>query len=232
MATYNGATYIKEQLESILKQLKEGDEIIISDDHSTDDTLDVIASFNDKRINIYSNISKPGPVTNFENALKHVSGDVIFLADQDDVWLDNKVAITLKHLKQNDLVLSDAIVINGEGKEIFKSFYKKNYSGQGFIFNWVNNSYLGCCIAFNKNVLDYVLPFPKKIAMHDIWIGLNIAFAGKCYHLKDPLIYYRQHGKNTVVAFKKMHLPVYYQISYRIYMLYHIIKRRINKKFY
>jgi len=231
MATYNGAAYIREQLVSILTQLNPEDEIIISDDCSTDNTLEIISSFKDKRIKLIQNPNQASPVTNFENALKQASGDVIFLSDQDDIWMDNKVSKTLQLLAQYDLVLSDAIVIDGEGKEIFRSFYKKNYSGKGFLFNWVNNSYLGCCLAFNRKVLDYCLPFPEKIAMHDIWIGLNAAFTFKCIHLNEPLIRYRQHGKNTVVAFKKTHLPVYYQISYRLYMMYHIIKRRFSRRF-
>lgn len=229
MATYNGELYLDEQLRSILNQLGEQDELIISDDHSTDSTLQKIKSFGDLRIKLFINSGKKGPVGNFENALQQASGDVIFLADQDDIWLPHKVKTSLAFLQQVDLVLSDAIVINGSGEVVHNSFYKKNYSGKGFLFNWVNNSYLGCCMAFNKNVLNYVMPFPEKIAMHDIWIGLNASFVGKCLHLKEPLIKYRQHGKNTVVAFKKTHLPVSYQISYRLYMMYHIIKLRLSR---
>jgi glycosyltransferase involved in cell wall biosynthesis len=231
MATYNGELYIEEQLSSILHQLSEQDELIISDDHSTDTTVQKIKSFQDTRIKLFTNKGKKGPVRNFENALKQASGEVIFLADQDDCWLPHKVKTNLVLLQKYDLILSDAIVINGSSEVMHNSFYKKNYSGKGFLFNWVNNSYLGCCMAFNKNVLNYVLPFPEKIAMHDIWIGLNASFAGKCLHLKEPLIKYRQHGKNTVVAFKKTHLPVSYQISYRLYMMYHIIKRRFSRRF-
>ena len=229
MATYNGELYIEEQLTSILSQLRDEDEVIISDDHSIDLTLQKIKSFQDKRIKLFVNSGKKGPVGNFENALQQASGHFIFLADQDDVWLPNKVKTSLVHLQKCDLLLSDAIVINGSGDVVHNSFYKKNHSGKGFLFNWVNNSYLGCCMAFNKNVLNYVIPFPEKIAMHDIWIGLNASFVGKCLHLKEPLIKYRQHGKNTVVAFKKTHLPVSYQISYRLYMMYHIIKLRLSR---
>jgi glycosyltransferase involved in cell wall biosynthesis len=229
MATYNGATYIKEQLESILKQLKEGDEIIISDDHSIDDTLDVIASFQDKRITIFLNPNKQGPVTNFENALKQANGDIIFLADQDDIWLPDKVKIQSALLQTYDLVLSDAIVVDESGKIQHPSFFKMNYSGKGLIRNWVNNSFMGCCMAFNKNVLNYVLPFPDKIAMHDSWIGLNASLIGKSYFLNTPSIHYRRHGRNTMASFKKNHLPVTYQIRYRLYMMFHVLKRALSR---
>ena len=86
---------------------------------------------------------------------------------------------------------------------------------------------MGCCMAFNKNVLNYVLPFPDKIAMHDSWIGLNASLIGKSYFLNTPLIHYRRHGKNTMASFKKNHLPVTYQIRYRLYMMYHVLKRRL-----
>jgi hypothetical protein len=89
---------------------------------------------------------------------------------------------------------------------------------------------MGCCMAFNKNVLNYVLPFPDKIAMHDSCIGLNASLIGKSYFLNTPLIHYRRHVKNTMASFKKNHLPVTYQISYRLYMMYHLIKRRLSRR--
>ena len=198
LATYNGEAYIQQQLTSILTQLNQEDEVIISDDHSTDDTLTVIASFQDNRIKIFSNPNKSGAVTNFENALKQATGEIIFLADQDDVWLPDKVKIQVALLEKNDLVLSDAIVVDELGNVQHPSFFKMNYSGKGLIRNWVNNSYMGCCMAFNRKVLTHVLPFPEKIAMHDSWIGLNASLIGKSYFLNTPLIHYRRHGKNTM----------------------------------
>ncbi|MCF8428655.1 MAG: glycosyltransferase family 2 protein [Bacteroidia bacterium] len=227
LATYNGEAYIRQQLTSILTQLNQDDEVIISDDHSTDDTLNIIATFQDSRIKIYTNPNQPGAVNNFENALKQATGEIIFLADQDDVWFPEKVKIQVALLEKNDLVLSDAIVVDELGNVQHPSFFKMNYSGKGLIRNWVNNSYMGCCMAFNRKVLTYVLPFPEKIAMHDSWIGLNASLIGKCYFLNTPLIHYRRHGKNTMASFKKNHLPVIYQISYRLYMMYQVLKRRL-----
>ena len=100
MATYNGGKYIKEQIDSILLQLKEEDELVISDDGSIDDTVQIIKSYSDPRIRLFFHLkpsdqnewSKPALISsNFENALRRAKGDFIFLSDQDDIWLPNKV---------------------------------------------------------------------------------------------------------------------------------------------
>ena len=89
MATYNGEKYIREQIDSILPQLSDSDELVISDDGSSDSTIDIIQGYNDRRIRLYHN-TRHGVTWNFENALRQSRGDVIFLADQDDVWKPGK----------------------------------------------------------------------------------------------------------------------------------------------
>ena len=102
MSTYNGEKYIKEQVDSILSQLSDSDELIISDDLSTDKTLDILSSYNDKRIKVINHQPHKGlpphvyATLNFENALKNAKGDYIFLSDQDDVWLEDKLAVAAK----------------------------------------------------------------------------------------------------------------------------------------
>lgn len=230
MATRNGERFIEEQIASILSQLAPADELVISDDHSSDNTVDIIRSLNDPRIRVFLNDGKSGPAGNFGNALQHARGSAIFLADQDDIWLPDKVQMQLQALEYYDLVLCDAVVVDHEGRTLYPSFFSMNHSGAGFLRNWVNNSFMGCCMAFNRKILDYVLPFPDNIAMHDSWIGLNATLTGSCYFLNQPLMLYRRHGKNTMASFKKNHLPVSYQIRYRLHMMYHILRRRISKK--
>lgn len=231
MAAYNGERFIATQISSILEQLGPEDELIISDDQSRDNTVAIIKSFKDTRIKLFIHSSKAGPVENFENALNQASGDIIFLSDQDDIWLPGKVSAQIFWLNNYDLVTSDAAVVDEKGSLLYPSFHNINKSGNGFIRNWINNGFMGCCMAFNKKVLNYVLPFPKKIAMHDSWIGLNVSLVGKCYFLDKPLIHYRRHSNNTMPSFAKNHLPLRYQISYRLYMLFHVLKRRFSNQY-
>ena len=134
LATYNGEKYISEQLNSILPQLGPEDEIIISDDGSSDRTLEIVAGFCSAQIKVLKNPGK-GVISNVENAIKHTSGDIIFLCDQDDVWLPDKVSVTKKYLLESDvkLVVSDAIVVDENLKVLEDSFFKLMNSGSGFI---------------------------------------------------------------------------------------------------
>lgn len=229
--TYNGDLYIEAQLRSILGQLAMGDEVIISDDHSTDNTLQKIAGLKDPRIKVFTNEGKSGPVYNMEHALKHASSDFIFLADQDDVWYPDKIAVMSPLLEKYDLVISDALVTDEAGNTIHQSFFKLNKSGRGLFRNWYRNSFIGCCMAFNRKLLNYVLPFPSGLAMHDSWIGLNAALVGKYYFLPQPLIYYRRHGKNATAVAEKSGFSVIYMIRYRMYMMYRVLLRRMKHPF-
>ena len=202
LATYNGQKYITSQLMSILSQLGDNDEIIISDNYSTDDTIQIIQSFNDKRIKIFyqKQVSKSGNancIKNFENALLNCTGDYIFLSDQDDIWIENKVSLNLNYLKQYDIVVSDCKIIDDQNRIILESYFKRRNSGRGLIKNVIANTYLGCCMAFKKQVLLVLMPFPAKIPMHDIFIG----FAGELFYktlfATEQLVLYRDHGSNV-----------------------------------
>jgi glycosyltransferase involved in cell wall biosynthesis len=228
--TYNGEKYIQEQLVSILVQLSVEDEIIISDDSSTDATLEIIRSLQDSRIKLFENNTFKSPIFNLENALKHASGDVIFLADQDDIWEPEKVKITLNKLQNSDLVVSDCSLIDASGNLVDPSFYALNKTKSGYLNNLIKNGFLGCCMAFNSKIKKSVLPFPKKIAMHDIWIGLTASLVGKVDFIEDKLIRYRRHGDNFSFTSAKSKFSVTYKLSYRIYFLYHTFKRLILLK--
>jgi glycosyltransferase involved in cell wall biosynthesis len=197
MATYNGEKYIYQQIKSILDQLSEYDEIIVSDDGSTDKTIEILKAFNDDRIKVFKNGKSRGPAGNFENALLKSTGDLIFLADQDDIWLDTKIAKHLELHSTYDLVISDAIVINEEGKVLFNSFFKQRRSRAGFFHNLVKNSYIGCCMSFNRKILNYALPFPPYIHMHDWWIGLMAEAKGRTFFCNVPLMFYVRHNNNA-----------------------------------
>ena len=200
LATYNGEKYISEQLNSILPQLQAEDEIIISDDGSSDNTLELIAGFSSAQIKVYKN-PKKGVISNFENAINHTSGDIVFLCDQDDIWLPDKVKTVKNYFRDANLnlVVSDAYIAGQNMELVEDSFYKVMNSGSGFIKNFTKNTFLGCCMAFRKELKDTILPFPVNIPMHDSWIGLLAELNGNVLFIPEKLIYYRRHQNNATV---------------------------------
>ncbi|WP_200864754.1 glycosyltransferase family 2 protein [Arcticibacter svalbardensis] len=197
MATYNGALYIKPQIESILKQLHADDELIISDDSSTDNTLEVIKAVCDSRVIILEGNRFRDPIKNFEHALKSARGVFIFLSDQDDVWIDGKYEKMLTVLEEFDLVVSDSIIVDENLAVLHPSFFAYFGSGKGILKNMIRSTYYGSCMAFRQNVLKLAMPFPdtKEIG-HDLWIGLVAELTGRVCFLTQPMLLYRRH-KNT-----------------------------------
>lgn len=230
IATYNGSKYIKEQLDSIISQIDEIDEIIISDDSSTDDTLKIVESYNSKQIKIYTDNIYHSPIYNFENALSKAKGDYIFLCDQDDIWLPNKIKIMKAELQKYDLVVSDCRVVDSNLNVKEESIFKVLHSRPGFFKNLIKNTYTGCCMAFKKEVLEYILPFPASIAMHDIWIGLSVELHGTVHFIDQPLILYRRHGENASFGCEKSCYSIWYKIQYRMQLLYYLLQRKFQFK--
>lgn len=230
MATYNGEKYIRPQLDSILKQLSLDDEVIISDDSSTDKTVDIIKSYNDQRIRLYVSCFH-NYIKNFEFSLKQASGEYIFLSDQDDIWNDKKVEIMLKALDRSDLVCSNCQVVDKDLKPLSNAFWNNSIPQRsGFINNLHHNHYLGCCMAFNSNILQLAIPFPNKLITHDGWIGLVAEMFCKPMFIDDKLILYRRHGNNTSNTTEGSTLSLFQQISYRFVIIKGIIQIFIRNK--
>ncbi|ASU33653.1 glycosyltransferase family 2 protein [Mucilaginibacter xinganensis] len=230
IATYNGEKYIREQLESIIPQLPENGEIIISDDSSTDKTLEIIESINDNRIKVFSNQKFRSPIFNFENAIIQAQGKYIFLADQDDKWFGNKIEVMLNALKDHDLVVSNAM-IGDESLNIIKdSYFAWRNSRTGFLKNLFKNSYLGCCIAFDRKLIDVALPFPENIPMHDMWIGMVAEMYFKPIFIPNKLMIYRRHGNNVTPLNTNFtsNNSLRDKISFRYNLLVAVIKRSLR----
>ena len=225
IATYNGSRFIREQLDSILIQLGENDEIIISDDGSKDNTISIIESFGDIRIKVFYNDGRHGVVPNFENALKHSSGDIIFFSDQDDIWDEYKVERCVDALKDVDLVVHNSRVGYEDGSHHDEDFFMLRHSGLGYWKNLLRNSYVGSCMAFKKEIKEYVLPFPKHILWHDMWIGLMVERHGKTKFINDQLLYYRRHGDNASATSEKSTFGRWFQLKYRLQMLWYTMIR-------
>lgn len=216
IATYNGERFIREQIDSILRQLSSDDEIIVSDDGSTDNTISIINSIDDKRIRVIEGPRKQSPTSNFECALKASKGDFIFMSDQDDVWKPNKVKICMEWLQRYDCVVSDAEVTDSSLNPLYPSLYAIMQVKQGRIYNTIwKNGYTGCCMAFRRNVLEASLPFPKDIPMHDIWIGNVAAYKYNVKFIPDTLIYFRRHEDTTSCNGKGSKYSIWQQMKFR-----------------
>jgi glycosyltransferase involved in cell wall biosynthesis len=228
MATKNGAPYLREQMDSILRQLSAGDELIISDDHSSDHTVSLIQSYADPRIRLFQNTSTQGIPKNFEAALSASRGSLIFLADQDDVWKENKIQVMATYLRDNDLVICDCLITDHSLNTKTDSFFRLNNSRKGLIRNIFKNSYMGCCMAFNRNVLTRALPFPNGIPMHDYWIGLIGELTFTVRFIPEVLVFHRRHSANASTTGNSSNK----KLSARFVNRYRIIKHLFLRKSY
>jgi len=226
IATYNASKYIHAQIISILDQLGPNDEIVIADDSSTDDTINIIKNIDDRRIKILVGASKLGIVKNFERALYAAEGKFIFLSDQDDVWMPNKVLECIKQLERNILVVTDCIVVDEQLKPLHESFFSLRNSRRGVLHNLYKNSYIGCCMAFKKELLCFALPIPKNVSMHDVWLGLLAELNGSVCFLPKKLILYRRHSNNASLL--KSNSSIFKKIQFRIHLFLHILLRLIK----
>jgi len=227
IATYNGELFIRKQLISILKQLGKKDEIIISDDFSTDSTLEIVRSFKDKRIRIYSNTRFKSLIFNFENAIKHAKGDIIFLSDQDDIWVDDKVTDYLKKLEFADFVFSNVSLIDVNDLIVTTKLITKIpfYSFFHVIFF---NHIIGSTIAIKKRIIVKALPFPQRIPMHDQWLAVMAAYYGKIEYIDKPLLLYRRHSGNASYCTEKSKNSISKKIIYRIDILICVFNRIVS----
>ena len=206
MATYNGAEYIIEQLDSIRRQTKSVDEVVIVDDCSKDETVSLVRAFNEKypdlNIKLYENEENLGYKKNFKKALSLCDGEILFLCDQDDAWKENKVEVLCNIFETRPEVglVSSAFVYLG-GKE--KSLYARKMKAgelvevpvEDLIFHNISQ---GCAMAMTKEIRDEFLEkFTEKLP-HDWVLNVIAAMKKKCYYLNEYLFYYRIHDKNTI----------------------------------
>lgn len=198
IATYNGAVYLREQLNSLENQSRTVDEIVISDDRSSDETIKIAEDFcRESRINtvIVKNDGNVGYKRNFERALLACGGDIIFLCDQDDVWFKNKIEIIVGEFSDNTgvfVVTNDQIITDRQLNPIgiTKMEAVNRYASADSVMT-------GCCTAIRREFLEFSLPFPNDVASHDIWIGMLSRMLGVRLIHEEALQYWRRHDSNV-----------------------------------
>ncbi|MDR9888879.1 glycosyltransferase [Pseudenterobacter timonensis] len=234
--TFNGSKYIKQQINSILSQISNDDEIIISDNSSTDDTIDIIKGLNDPRIKIYNFKSESnsklnnnilGRVSlNVQNALSKSSGDYIFLSDQDDIWLEGRISNTLLHLKSDKptVVVCNCSVVDENNNVLIESYFSYIKPSQSIIRTIYKSSFHGCCMAFNRSVLKKAFPFPQYAIGHDLWLGMIGAYYGEVFFLQKPLILYRRHSSTVTTTGFASKRSWFDKVKYRFLIIISLFK--------
>lgn len=214
MSTYNGEKYVVEQINSILAQKNVRIELFVRDDGSTDSTIWLIENMmrDNKSIHLYKG-SNIGITSSFREIAKivnelNLSANYYAFADQDDVWLDQKLntaIVTLKKCRQNQALLyySNLSVVDENLNYKFQRF-KKNYVRNTKKSMLAEINVLGCTCVFNKKLLKFFADssFESDIP-HDAWIALQGMFLGKCLYDERSFILYRQHGNNGSGQVKK-----------------------------
>lgn len=239
MATYNGEKYLRQQVDSILCQLGKYDEFVVSDNCSTDATVKILKSYNDSRIKIFSmernaRLSRTRHgierivTENFENALMHCSGDFVFLADQDDIWLPCKIRRMLPFLENHELVMCNATTIDGGGNVLRGRLYEKNPLRKGILSFRARGCLFG---AGRKLCLDF-LPVPKSVVSHDLWLGILAEARKSVYFLDEPLVLHRRNiGNVSSDVSQKSRNSLFYKIYYRANLLVNLAVRLVGLRF-
>lgn len=214
MATCNSENYLARQLDSILAQDFQDFEILIRDGGSTDATLELISAYRRKfpeKI-VFAGQKRANARENFSELLKISDGDPIMFADHDDVWMPDKISVSIaeyEEMKQRYgaetpiLIFSDAVVADREMRVVspslieYQNLNPRDLSLSGLILQNVPS---GNEMLFNRALADLALPIPEEAVMHDHWISLVAASFGKIRFIERPTLYYRQHGGNVFGA--------------------------------
>lgn len=216
MAVYNGEKYIEEQLLSIINQSYKDWRLIISDDCSTDRTIEILKYYQQlyfgKIVIHENNISSGSAKNNFYKLLDYTSSQYIMFSDQDDVWKSNKIAVTYNKILEMEkkygnemplLVHTDLCVVDNELNVINGSLFSMQEMdcNRDKLNNLlIENVVTGCTIMVNRPLLNLIYEKPQNSLMHDMWLALIAAAFGKIGFVSESTILYRQHSNNSVGA--------------------------------
>lgn len=200
LATYNGANYLKEQLDSYLAQDRLPDEVVVCDDASTDQTIEILEAFKSAapfQTKIIRNVTNHGYTKNFEKALSLCSGDVVLFSDQDDVWFEGKISCiecVFNEHPECSVIIHDGELVDENleftGATKLGQIRSGGYADEGFV--------TGALSAIHKDMLPMVLPFPEGVVGgHDGWIHANARIIGRRKVIEEKLQQLRRHSNNT-----------------------------------
>ena len=227
LATYNGAAFVAEQIGSILNQLGANDEIVVVDDGSKDQTLEIVRSVGDPRIRIFPNERNMGVNGAFARAIGLAKNDIVFLSDQDDVWTADRKDMMLKAFADPrvDVVAGNYRLIDRNGDPVPGTLAPDLRSEESRA-RWANlrriflgtQNYYGCAMAFRARIRQSILPYPLGIECHDIWIGMLAVVADSIVHIDAPVLLHRVHGNNASIIRR----PLLKKLASRVILSYHV----------
>lgn len=227
LASYNGGKFIEKQIDSIICQLRPYDELIISDDGSTDETLSIIKSFNSSNVKLVDGPHR-GYIENFESLIAKTKGDIIVISDQDDVWKKDKLERIRDAFNDNKsawVILHNADYIDDEDITCGNSIFYDRNAKHGFIKNLLKSSYYGCCMAISREYKNIIIPFPLREMSYDQWIGLFAEKHNRAVFIDECLIHHRIHETNQTQK-----RNILYRIQFRITLLkyMYLLEKRLK----
>jgi glycosyltransferase involved in cell wall biosynthesis len=232
MATFNGESFINVQLESIIAQLKNKDEFIIVDDCSTDMTVNIIETYKDKRVTLYRNSKNEGHVSTFAKAIGLSKREIVVLADQDDIWMSNRLNLIRKSLtKSKKLVLTSNYTFfdNFNPRKTIKPIYRKASDSDKYLKNilsvfYGSSGYVGCAMAFHKDLKKIILPIPLYVESHDLWIAIAGNLLKSNIHIENITLLRRIHLKNASLIKRPVFKKIYSRFVHLLSVLILIIR--------
>ena len=203
VATYNGATYLLAQLESIAQQTHKPAQIIIVDDASLDDTVRIANNFATEHPNVLvvQNETRLGYIKNFEKGMLLATASYVALSDQDDIWVPHKLETLLANIGGQMLAYSDSELIDAEGQLLNQkmSTIKNQLAYHTPIMYAIGAWAPGHAMLFKKELIEKAAPFPTLVT-HDFWLGFVATCYGTVVYVNEPLVHYRQHAQNAIGA--------------------------------
>lgn len=217
LAVHNGANFLKTQIDSIIKQTHQNWRLLVRDDHSNDESYEILNRYSrkypDKIIMINDGNGNLGASGNFMKLMEHTDADYVMFCDQDDYWYPEKMEYSIRKMKEMKngngsdiplLVHTDLQVADQNLKLRSKSFWKyqslKPENSTSINHLLISNVVTGCTTMFNRKLMELAMPVKDYIIMHDWWLALVTTAFGKVGYLSHPTVLYRQHPKNTIGA--------------------------------
>jgi len=235
MATYNGERYLPEQVASILAQMEETDELVVVDDVSRDGTVAYLESLGDPRIRIHRNKVNLGHVQSFAKVIGLASQPYILMADQDDIWIEGRARTMRDALARGvALVSTNSEFIDGQGRSIaplhpgLAADHSQRYAGNILRIFAGRAFYYGCQMGLREELRDIVLPIPRYVESHDLWIAMAANVVGSNTHLECATLCRRVHGNNVSVVSRPLAKKLWSRIILLLSLL-HIGQRLLMR---